>query len=416
MYGICRIKCFVALLLISTLAVANEYSIVKHKDPIEIKQSLTLRKLIDLTLQKYPDQNSIKALAQEAEALRQRGNHWLGAAPSISFRYQDDLLGDNSGLREIESELELPLWNWGQRSLALELADKAGALINKKQLALRLEVAGLVRTALWDMSLEEIRYQQAKSILKASAKLLKKIIRRVQLGDLARFDLLLAQSNHLEKRTLFIQAESEMLHARERYFTLTQSNKIPANYNEIQSSVSIIDNHPALHVINALIEREQTNLEWVQSAGSGQSTLTLGGKTERGSRGDNDIESISIAISIPFSGTAHLAPKIALVNIELTKLITQRKHLYRKLNAGFHEINHQLEVNRAELKIAMELKKIAQKHLKMADFGFSEGEINLMDLLKIQTKTHNAQRHVKEHKVMLQRNIALYNQMVGVQP
>ncbi|MDQ7091413.1 MAG: TolC family protein [Methylococcales bacterium] len=416
MYGIRRITYFSALLLVNTLVGANENTIVKHVDPIEIKHDLSLSDLIDLTLKKYPDQRLNQALIKEVDALRRRGSQWLSAAPSVSFRYQDDLLADNTGLRELETELGLSLWNWGQRSAGLALADKANATIDKQQQALRLKVAGLIRLALWDMSLEDIRYQQAKITLEISEKLLDKIKHRVELGDLAEFDLLLAQSDHLEKRTLFVQAQAEMMHARERYFTLTQSNQVPANYTETQSTLDTVEHHPALQVMNTLIEREKANLNWVESKGSGQPLITLGGKSERGSRANDDIESLSLTISIPFGGAAYLAPKIASVNIKLTKIITRREHLYRKLTADLHEINHQLEVNRAELMMANELKQISNKHLKMAQFGFSEGEINLMDLLKIQTKNTNALRHAKEHKVMLQRNIALYNQIVGVQP
>ena len=126
MYGIRRIICFSALLLTNTLVNANEHAIVKHVDHIEIKQDLTLSNLIDSTLKKYPDRYLNQALVREVKALRQRGSQWLSAAPSISFRYQDDLPADNIGRRELESELELPLWNWGQRSAGLTLADKAG--------------------------------------------------------------------------------------------------------------------------------------------------------------------------------------------------------------------------------------------------------------------------------------------------
>lgn len=416
MYGISRICSFCALFFVSALALANDEHVVKHDDPVEIKQDLSLAELVDLTLQKYPEQSLQQALIKEAEALKLRGSSWLGGAPSVSFRYQDDLPGDNTGLREIESEVELPLWNWGQRSAGLALAEQAEASIDKQQTALRLEVAGLVRHALWDMALENIRYQQAKTELDISEKLLEKIKRRVELGDLPRFDLLLAQSDHLEKRSFLVQAEAEMIHARERYFTLTQDNKIPKNYTEKQSERESVDNHPALMAMNALIEREQANLDWVKSEGSGQPVITLGGKSERGARADEDIESMSIGISIPFGGDDHLAPEIAAVNLELTKIMVQREHLYRKLEHDLHEVKHQLDVNRTELKMATDLKQIAQQHLEMAQLSFAAGEMNLMDLLKVQAKTHNALRHAKEHEVMLQRNIAQYNQVVGVQP
>jgi len=416
MYGIRRIYSILVLLSLNTGVIANEERMVQHDDLIKINHQLTLSKLVDLTLEKYPKQSINQALVEEAKALQQRGDHWLSSSPRIAFRYQDDRVANNVGLREIASQLILPLWNWGQRSAGQNLATQANAAINKQQAALRLEVAALVRESLWNMALENIRYQQAHAILKTSAQLLEKIKRRVKLGDLPRFDLLLAQSNHLEKQSQLVQAEAKIMHARERYHNLTQTFDIPANYSEIQSNINVIDNHPALQALNAIIERKRANLEWVKAKGSGQPKITLTGKSERGERADNNIESLGVAISIPFGGAAHLAPKIATANIGLTKIITQRNYLYRKLKGDLYDIKHQLEINHTELELATKLEKIAQQHLKMAQFGFSEGEINLIDLLKIQTKSHNAKRHVREHQVMLQRNTSLYNQVVGVQP
>ncbi|MCK5189309.1 MAG: TolC family protein, partial [Methylococcales bacterium] len=244
-----------------------------------------------------------------------------------------------------------------------------------------------------------------------------KIKRRVELGDLPRSDLLLAQSDQLEKRSLLVQAEAEMMHARKNYISLTKTTDIPADYEEQLSPIQeISESHPKLIAINAVIQRKQAELNWVKSAGSGQSTFFLGGKSERDDKREDDIESMSVGISIPFGGSAHLAPEIAAANLELTEALTQRAYLFRELEKDHHEANHALEVTRVELKIANELNQIAKSHLKMAQLSFSAGEINLMDLLKIQARSFNAIRHAKEHKVMLQKNIALYNQAVGVLP
>ena len=85
-------------------------------------------------------------------------------------------------------------------------------------------------------------------------------------------------------------------------------------------------------------------------------------------------------------------------------------------NLAHHEAEHNLEVNEAELEIANELKRIAEEHLKMMEISFSVGEISLMDLLKIQSRTQQAILKAKERAIMLQRDIALYNQAVGVLP
>ena len=418
MSGLNHIKWFILILLLpSVLCFAHEDAVVDHHDQINIDSTLSLSQVIDLTLEKYPDHLLTTALNQEANALQQRGNSWLAGAPNIAMRYQDDLPGDNIGSREIEAELELPLWNWGQRSAGQAVAEQAHNVVTKQSSVIKLEVAGLVRNALWNINLETLRYEQAKSNLTVSEKLLSKINRRVELGDLPRSDSLLAQSEQLQKRSLLVQAEAEMMHARKSYISLTQMTNMPAHYVEQLSPLSeITNNHPKLSAINAVVKRKQAELEWVKSAGSGQTSFIFGGKSEKGNENDDDIESMTVEISIPFGGSAHLAPEIATANLELTKVLTQRAHFFRKLEKQHHEARHDLEVTRAELKIANKVKEIAEVHLKMTQLSFSSGEINLLDLLKIQARTHNAIRHAKEQKVLLQKNIALYNQAVGVQP
>ncbi|MCK4841408.1 MAG: TolC family protein [Methylococcales bacterium] len=405
------------LIFSTTLCFAHENAVVDHHDMIHIDKTLTLAQVITHTVDKFPAYIINAALKDEANALQRRGDSWLAGVPSIAMRYQGDFVADNIGSREIEAELELPLWNWGQRSAGQAIAEHANTAAEKQSSVLTLEVAGLVRQALWNINLESLGYDQAQYILQISEKMLNKIKRRVDLGDLPRSDLLLAQSDHLQKRSLLIQAEAEMMHARKSYINLTQTTAIPADYTEQQSTLTeISQDHPKLSAINSIIQRKQAELKWVESTGSGQTSLIFGGKSERDELGSEPIESISLEISIPFGGSAHLAPEIALANIELTTALAERASIFRQLEKQHHEAKHALEVTHAELEIAHELKEIAESHLKMARLSFSAGEINLMDLLKIQARSHNTIRHSKEHGILLKKNIALYNQSVGVIP
>ncbi len=404
-------------LLSSALCIAHQDAIVDHHDYIQINKQLTLSQVIELTLKNHPNIGLSVALEEEANALVQRGKSWLAGAPSIAMRYQDDLPGDDIGLREIEVELELPLWNWGQRAASQAVGVQAEIVAKKQQAVLKLEVAGLVRKSLWDIALKNYHYQQARQILSVSEELLFKINRRVELGDLPRSDLLLSKSDHLQKRLLVVQAEAELMHARQSYISLTKMTEMPVEYTEEQSSnLEISTNHPGLSAINAVIQRKQAELAWVKSAGSGQSSFILGGKSEKHDDKGDDIESMSVEFSIPFGGKAHLAPEIAATNLQLNQALAQRSHFFRELEKDFHEAKHALEVSLIEIKIANEMKNNAEEHLKMTRLSFSEGEINLIDFLKIQTRSFKAIRNAKAQDLTLQKNIALYNQAVGVLP
>lgn len=424
MHGINRLAWFfpACLLLAATCSARETFGekpayTVEHYDPISKDAQLSLAQLVDLTLEKYPDTATITALEQEAEALRRRGDGWLANSPYVLINYIEDAVYSNDGVREIVGGVGLPLWRWGQRDATQKVAERADAASETQAQGLKLEVAGLVREALWNMALMDVRLEQAQLDLQLSEQLLAKVKRRVELGDLARADLLLAESNVLEMRTLQVQAQAEVMHSRKRYAMLTQMTRAPADYIEKLSALTEMNpNHPALNAINSVIERKRAELERVQASGGGQPVIEIGGKVARGSNQDPYNKSMVMNVIVPFGGKDYIAPQVAVANLEMTQTMVTRDHLLRNLEQRFHEAEHSLEVDRAEVAIAEDLKSIAEKNLRMAELSFAAGEINLLDLLKIQTQTNSARRHSKERGLTLQRDIAFYNQALGILP
>ncbi len=390
-------------------------SIVSHVDPIEIDASLNLAKLIDLTLEKYPDATWLKALEEEAAAISERSQSWTAGASQASVGYETMY---NLRLNYATGSVQVPLWNLGQRNAEQRLANEAETSAGRQTSAVKLRVAGLVRSALWNMALANIRYDQAKAELDIYEKLLSSIRRRVESGDLPRTDELLAQTEMLQKRSSLTLAEAELMHARKRYSTVTQMTRVPRLFEEKLAPLTGIEqNHPALAALNSQIERKQAELNATRSIGSGQTHVTAGILSDEGTDSrSNKAEFFNVGISVPFGGSAHLAPQIAAINVELNRLIADREQLYRDLEQAHHEAEHNLEVNRVELETANQQRKVSEELLKMTQLAFSVGEIDLMDLLRIQSRTQQAILTAKERAVMLQRDIALYNQAIGVLP
>ncbi|MDI1291121.1 MAG: TolC family protein [Methylobacter sp.] len=406
----------VVFLATITPGFAESPHLVDHLDPIESVATLSLAKVVDLTLEKYPDASWLKSLEQEAAAIAQRGNSWTAGASQAGLRFQEATSGT---LHYIDASVQVPLWNLGQRDAQQTVAKLAENSALSQADAVKLRVSGLVRAALWDMALANLSYEQAKTELAITDQLRAKVQRRVELGDLPRADFLLAQSESLQKRSVLTLAEAELMHARKRYSSITQMTKIPGTYEEkLVELTEIQQSHPLLVAINNQIERKQAELNAIKLVGSGQTNVAVGINSDRftDDQRSNQTESFNIGIIVPFGGSAHLAPQVAAVNVELNKLLAEREQLSRDLEQAHHEAEHNLEINRAELGIANELQQVAEEHLKMTHLSFSVGEINLMDLLKIQSRTQQAVLNAKQRSVMLQRDIALYNQAVGVTP
>lgn len=407
----------IPLFLTPIFAHAENVPHVEHHDPMVVDAQLSLPQLVDLTLEKYPDSQWLNALENEVSALRQRGDSWVAGASTASLRYQEATSGT---LHYADAAVEIPLWNLGQRDANQRISEKAQLDSAMQSAMTKWRVAGLIRAALWDISLQELRQAQAQTELTAAEQLANDVKRRVQAGDLAQTDELLVQTEVLKKRSALTLAEAEVMHARKRYTSITQLTKVPANYQETLSNQKEIEQtHPALQAVNSQIERKQAELDALQLVGSGQTSVNVGINSDRPSNHDersNNTESFNIGVNVPFGGEAHLAPQVAALNVELNKLRAQRDQLFRELEQNHHEAEHNLQVNQAELSISNELKAVAEKHLKMTQLSFSVGEIDLIDLLKIQSQTQLAVLTAKERAVIVQRDFALYNQAVGLLP
>ncbi len=388
---------------------------VGHLDPMVIDTSLTLAKLIDLTMQKYPDVTWLTALEEEAVALADRSQSWTAGASQTTIGYQSI---STFKLNYGTANVQVPLWNLGQRDAQKNLANKAEASAGSQTTRVKLSVAGLVRATLWDVALANIRYEQAKAELSVYEKLLVTIKRRVAAGDLPRADDLLAQTELLQKRSAYTLAEAELMHARKRYSSITQTNKIPSSFEESLAPIKeLTQNHPSLIALNSQIDVKQAELSAIKSIGSGQTNVIAGLLSDEGhDYRSNKAEFFNVGVIVPFGGSAHIQPQIAAINVELNKLIAEREQLYRDLEQVHHEAEHNLEVNKVELDNANEQRKVSEQLLSMTELAFSVGEIDLMDLLKIQSRTQQAILTARERVVMMQRDKALYNQAVGIMP
>ena len=208
------------------------------------------------------------------------------------------------------------------------------------------------------------------------------------------------------------------MHARRAYMNLTRLNKAPKTFEEIKSRLAeISEQHPAVAAANAMIERAQAEVDWTRKSKQGnQPTILVGTQHDRAIRQESMNNEINVVLQIPIGGEAYNAPFVAHANIALTQKVADRGALMRQLEKSLHEAKHNLEVDIATLEIANQRKEIAQTHLKMSRLAFEAGEIQLIDFLKIQSNAQAAIRDAQERAILLQRDTAFYNQVVGVVP
>lgn len=412
--GLAALVCLFA----ADLSAQPEATLIDHYDELTLDERLNLKQVVDTTFEKYPQNALIAAFEQEATALENRGASWIAGYPMIYLQWIDASIFNGGGGQNLQTGYQIPFWMWNQRQAGQQVAEQARKSAEFYSRALRHEVAGLVRDALWNLRLTENRRELARQIYEVASHLTAVVQRRVELGDLARADLLLAESDQLEKKTALVQAEAEVMHARKAYQNLTRLNKAPKFFEEAQSPLRGFDErHPSVAAVSALIERAQAEIEFTRVSKQGnQPSLLIGTDTARGSTRESFNTGNNIVLQIPIGGDTWNAPAVAQANVVLTERMAQREIVWRQLEKALHEALHNLEVDRTALAIAQRRKEIAETQIKMSKLAFETGEIALIDYLKIQAGAQAAIRDAAQRAILVQKDIAVYNQVVGITP
>jgi cobalt-zinc-cadmium efflux system outer membrane protein len=389
----------------------------QHDAALSVDPALTLAEVAGRTLERYPDQRLIDARYQQAEALGLQSSAFLAGNPTVVLSHHTDQVGSGRGQREWEAGVELPLWWPGQKTAQQDVAERTNGAVDASRIALGLRVAGAVRESLWDIALQRNSLAVAEHEREVAESLARNVRRRFELGDLARTDVLLAQDEALRKQAAVVRARAEAKHAEVAYRLLTGLGAMPADFEEVPIETEIVGlDHPALAEAVAGVEEAQARLRLARERTADNPQLMVGSRHERDASGAPYANSFGLAVRLPIGTSAQTAVRRADAGVNLAEALSRRDTLKRELEKALHEAVHNLTTTREELALATAQNALAQENLQLARTAFAAGEIDLMDLLRVQSTAFAAQRTEKQRALELTRAVARVNQTAGVLP
>ena len=400
------------LAIVSTVSMAEN----NHNNPVTLQYDahLSLSTLVENTLAKSPDQFWLEALATEVKALRKRSDSWAAGAASIDLGYQEASSGT---LHFIDGGVSVPIWHWGQQDAEAQVAHEAAQGFLDQTATFQLQVAGIIRAVLWDYALSEFKLKEAMLAVEFFEQALVAVSKSVQLGELSHLDLLPIKRDLLTQKARLAQIKTDLNKIAKRFQTITYSNVVPYRFDEkCTDSNEINVNHPLLAFINSKIARKKAEYQALVLRGSGQTRLSLGVNSDRGDSRSNDTESFNIALNIPLGSDAHTGPALSVINIELTKLVADRTHLINQLNDNVFDLSQNIALGEAVLVMVKEIVKLESDRLKISERSYQAGELSLYKFKKIQLTQRRAELKVMEQVIINNKNVALYNQSLGVLP
>lgn len=405
---------FSLLLSLSVLSNAEE---MQHEDILRPDSTLTLHDVIEKSLPHYPSSQLLNAKKLELEARQIHARGFLPAAPSVMLRNQNDQLLSRNGETEWEAGIELPIWLSGQQKAREAIANITSQNLNSNTKNIRLQLSGMVRDALWEIELMQGLADIAKSKYDAASQLQQDIEKRVKLGDMAQKDLLVAQTETLQAESEKIYAEAEVQHAKFRYTNLTGLKVIPEVFRELKSSKNSLDEaHPALVEANDKIalSKERSNLTRIESREN--PTVMIGTRSIRGASDTHFNNSLGITLRIPLQTESRNAPLRAAAEMQNSEQQANLSQLKQLLAAAMHEAEHNFEIGLIQLEVLTKQNSIAHQSLNVTRKAFQLGELDLSDLMRVQTQAFNADRSLKNQQIQQLWNTARFNQAVGELP
>jgi len=392
----CRLLLIALLLLHAPHAAANPL-LARHLD-----QALAL-------------DPAFRALAAEREAATARGvalrSPFAGPA-AIGGALRADTRGPREG-READLELAAPLWLPGQRSaLAGSVAAAVGAY--DRRIALRrLEVAGRLREAWWDVALAEAELRVARDRRATAADIARDIARRAALGDVPGTETLLGQNEQLAADLAVAQTETALRDALAAYALLTGGAR-PAPQGEAVLAQPAGE-HPAVVAARGILAAAEARARLVAATPQDNPEGGVFARHQAGPVTEDGL-SLGVRLRVPLASEGRNAPRRADAEADRRRAEADLSATERAVGSAILRARQRLAEAEAASRLARERAGVAERQFASARRALQAGEIGLFDLYRVRQLQIEAAAAQARATAEAGRARSRLNQALGVEP
>lgn len=336
----------------------------------------------------------------------------IPGSPSVGGDFRSGLRAGPGEFNETNLDVAAPVWLPGQRA-ALANTVRAGVEEFEARLLLRrLEVAGLLREALWSAASAARDLRVARDRLTTSRDIARDVQRRVELGDIPFTDSLLVQNETLGAELGLAQAEAALVAARAVYRVLTGGAEpdLPAEPVVVRPRV-----HPALLAADAGVAAAEAQVRLVAATPRDNPEVGVFGRNDAGRLNDLG-PSLGVRVRVPLATNARNIPRAASAQADLTRAVAERALRLRLLNAEIEASQVALRAAEEAARIARRRLAVANQQLDLARRAFNAGETGLFDLFRVRQLQVEAAGGQAQAEVTAGRARSRVNQAVGAVP
>ena len=350
--------------------------------------SVTLRAALDAAWQRAVAARESDGQRRRAEADRTAAASLWAAAPSLEVSHRNDRLQRNAGRRETEIGVAIPLWLPGQRAARSSTADTAAALAGAAEQVARLQLAGELREAAWQLAALQAEAGQADSQAQALVQLEGDVERRVRAGDLARADALAARAEQLAASALQFDVRQRLQAARARWTLLTGLAAAPdlaatASVDAAPDSVpGAAAPHPEQQLASLSVELARKRVDQLRLSRRDAPELTVGLRQDVPGRAEAPQGSLVVGLRLPFGTDDRNRPLEAAALAELDVAQAHAQRLRERLASDMATARDAQRSTQAQLEAETARARLLRERASLIEKSFRAGETPLPDLLR----------------------------------
>lgn len=346
-------------------------------------QTVSLAAAIDAAWQRAVSAREAQGQRRRAQAEQAASARPWAAPPALGLSHRDDRLSSANGSRETEVALSWPLWLPGQQSKRAAAANAQAALADIAAQVGRWRLAAEVREAAWALVVHQAQASQADALVASLQALADDVDRRVQAGDLARADALIARAEQLAASVQQSEARQRLLLATARWAVLTGLPALPdATEAPRPDAVLNVDEHPELQHATRTVELARLRLDRVNASRRDPPELSVRLINDTPARTERSSTSVGVALRLPFGTDDRNLPlqAAALSELEIAQAHEQRlrERLAADLTASRSAVASAQTQETTERSRAALLRERAQ----LVDKSYRAGESPLPELLR----------------------------------
>ena len=385
----------------------------------------SLAQAFESAWQQQPEARSAQDRRQAAAGRQAQARRWTAQPPALQLSAKTDRWSRDSGAREQELGLSLPLWLPGERERSMALADAERQGLDSREAAARWRLAGELREAWWSVHKARAELELAQAREQSAARLAADVGRRVAAGELARADRLLADGAQVAAQAEQALARATVVQAEQALAALTRQ-PVPAELPDQPEALPDAQSepaapelpplHPQLRELDDRLASAERARELTQSQRRPNPELSLSTTRERGAYGDRYGQNLGLALRIPFGSDGERQNRESLAQAEQQEARAALELTRQRLIGELAAARARLAAARLAEQAAGRRAELAQATLGFVEKSFRAGETDLPGRLRVELEAFEAQRQALLARLALNQSISALHQALGLLP